>query len=147
MSESPSKYPFNNSSGDFTLPDGLKVHYKISTQGTEAQPVSLTFTPKEGDESKINQNKFCSTLYFDINGDIVDRAPMNTDTNVEALKELYAESLKAHLLDGGDDVDKQIVNEILRGFFAIAGNGVKRSIDLGKEGTQSGIQRLIQTNL
>lgn len=123
--ESPSQYPFKNSRGTFSLKNGQKVQYIINTEGTVTQPVSLTLQLLDANGTHIGNNETDSTLYFNTEGMIVDRAPADTHTNAKKLQAMYASTL-LEFIDGENGEEYNLS----RGFFKQADAGVQRETNI-----------------
>lgn len=125
LSEATSQYSFKNSRGAFSLENGQKVQYIISTEGTIMQPVSLTLQLLDANGTHIGNNETDSTLYFNAEGMIVDRAPANTHTNANKLQAMYASAL-FEFIDGENSDEYNLI----RGFFNQADAGVQRETNI-----------------
>lgn len=106
--------PLENVLGEFALPDGSNIKYEIVTDGMTA-PVTLTFTVHK-DGKPLNSLKTDSTLYFDKEGHIIGRVPLNTHTSAKKLKELYGDCLHKVL---GEKERKLVAGFFLPGEFGI----------------------------
>ncbi|MAE68224.1 MAG: hypothetical protein QF793_03180 [Candidatus Peribacteraceae bacterium] len=120
-SEMPKKFR-----GRLSLENGIKASYCIDTQGAQVTPVSLEFKIVDDAPDGTNLNEYTSTLYFNAQGQIVDRAPMNTETSAVRLKELYASSLQADFTNEDADELDAAAMELIKGFFETGEEGIAR---------------------
>ena len=112
--------------GRLILENGITASYCIDTQGAQATPVSLEFKIVGNAPDDTNLNEYTSTLYFNTQGQIVDRAPMNTQTSAIKLKELYAPSLQADFTDENADELDAAAMKLINGFFETGEEGIAR---------------------
>lgn len=132
-----SGYPVKTSSGTLRLADGSSARFKIDTQGPSNTPVSLTFTAFNSDGTVKNSHATDSTLYFNAQGDIVDRAPLNTHTSAAKLKAMYAPALLECLGDNADEIPW------ISGFFKSGDDGINRVVS----GTSGKMRRVVNDAL
>jgi hypothetical protein len=115
-----------------SLKDGTKFRYRISKTHESEKPIALTFTKLSADGKEVGNLTTDSTLYFDRQGNIVDRAPMNIATSALKLKAMYQTALAEHFREFQEiSVGEEA---LVRGFLLPGNEGIGREqkIVLGK---------------
>jgi len=114
--------------GKLHVARGVQARYSVSETGITSTPMSLTIECFDGSGTPINDSAYSSTLYFDRDGKVVDRAPMRTWTTTRQMQERYAGKLNSRMRGV---VGKPEMTAILRGIdgFFKGEDGIKRIDD------------------
>ena len=123
MVEKKTAKPFKSSSGELRFDDSSKALYQIKVTGMIQQPISLTFKAYNKDGSPTNLSTTDSTLYFNTDGFIVERAPNDSGTSALKLKKMYRLKLISHMDCFGDSEE---VRNLIRGFLMPSETGIQR---------------------
>jgi hypothetical protein len=116
--------------GRLNVDRGVHARYKVEKTGLSATPVSLTIQcyskGKDDAETPINDLSCDSTLYFDREGKIVDRAPMRPWTTARKMQDRYADKLLSRMRGVVDRPEMKYVIKGIEGFFQ-GEEGIKRT--------------------
>lgn len=127
--------------GRVYIGEGIHARYQVEETGISATPMSLTIKchtrDQEGNERPLNDLSYDSTLYFDREGKVVDRAPMRAWTTTRKMQDRYADKLLSRMNGVVNRPEMSSIIEGISGFFE-GEEGIKRRIEF--KGKKSVVQ-------